>query len=129
MTKYRVASSGRCPSCRRYPDIRFSEESVSQAKRMRQGQHIQEVTCGCGRRYWLQARDLAAATPRGNGATAPTEPTGWPEGFTPSAVGALSEAGITTMEALLAVEDWTTIPGIGQATDRKMRAAMAAQRA
>ena len=52
-----------CPDCGRTPNVRFSEAEVRKAKRERQAAHVLNVQCTrCGRRYWIQARDIAVAT-------------------------------------------------------------------
>lgn len=61
MTTYKPTS--RCPICKRCPNVRFSEDEVRRAKRERQGAHVMSVACpSCGTRYWVHARDIAAAT-------------------------------------------------------------------
>lgn len=62
MTKFKPQT--RCPKCSRCPPVRFSGEEVQRAKRERQSAHVCNVQCPrCGHRYWIQARDIAAATP------------------------------------------------------------------
>lgn len=120
MTKYRPAI--KCPTCRSYPNIRFAEEEVRDAGRRPQMQLVQEVTCqSCGTRYWIRAKDIINATPKG---TRPAVE--WQSRLPERARAALRHAGISELGQLLAIEDWSSIPGIGPSTAKAMRSALEA---
>lgn len=104
MTEYRPTS--KCPNCSRRPNVSFSEDQVRQAKRERQAAHVVNVQCPrCRTRYWIRAREIAGARQEG--------PLGLPGDF--PAREELVRAGLTTIEAVAALEDLTAIPGIGPA--------------
>lgn len=123
MTKYRPEI--KCPNCRSYPNTRFSEDAVREARSRPQMQLVQELTCQhCGCRYWLPNhaiinarpdREQASAAPQMNGARR------FPFELPPRAAKALEEAGIHNLEQLLRVEDLGSIPGIGPSTARTLR--------
>lgn len=56
-------SAARCPTCGKPPNVRFSRREVERARRERQSARLQTVRCPRdGTRYWITARDVAAAT-------------------------------------------------------------------
>lgn len=109
MTEYRPQS--KCPNCSRAPNVSFSADQVEQAKRDRQAAHVVNVQCPrCRTRYWIRARDIAGARQDG--------PAGLPADF--PARDELMRAGVDSLEALAAIEDLTSIPGIGPAKAKRI---------
>lgn len=106
----------RCPDCGRPPNVRFTEAEVRRAKVDSQSRRIMNVQCTrCRTRYWIRASEIARSSADANGRL----PSSFP-GYH-----ALRSAGIETVSGLFDIEDYTTIKGVGAATDRAIRAALA----
>lgn len=106
----------RCPDCGRPPNVRFSERDVRRAKVDSQHRRVMNVQCTrCRARYWIRAGEIARSTADENGRLPPDFP-----GYH-----ALRAAGIETLSGLFDIEDYTKIKGVGAATDRAIRAALA----
>lgn len=131
MTKY--VPKARCPNCGKISSVRFSEEEVTRASRERQAAKVVEVRCGrdrgrgrplrCATRYWIRAREIAFATPEGHATPYERSNGDYPPGFPERGKVVLRESGLEVSD-LERIEDWQSIPGIGPATERKMRAAI-----
>lgn len=131
MTRY--VPKAKCPKCGRAPSVRFSEEEVARARRELQATRIVEVRCGrdrgrgrplrCGTRYWIRAKDIAFATPEAEAASSGRANGDYPPGFPERGKVVLREAGLS-VDDLERIEDWQSIPGVGPATEREMKAAM-----
>lgn len=121
MTEYRPKA--RCPRCNRAPNVNFSAREVERAKRDRQAARITSVTCQrCGGKYWIRAREIAAATAdpatNGNGAQAPAIPRDFPERD------AVIAAGFETVDDLRKVGNLATTKGIGPIRAKVIREAL-----
>ncbi len=116
MTEHRPVA--RCPGCGRSPNVSFSAGEVRRAKRERQAANVVSVKCPkCRERWWIKARDIAAAKPNGS-----RPPDLLPADFPEREI--LANVGVTTISELLSYNDPKDIPAIGPARARRIRAAL-----
>lgn len=137
----RFRADSKCPSCGRYPAVRFSEEEVRRCRIDRQrGNHTHARCTGCGTGWWILTGEIGRATPerspngrrpsrrrsarkggkrqRPKRGTAAEGSGGLPKGFPGRAQ--LAKRGITELDALRKIDDLTAIPGIGVARAKQI---------
>ncbi len=94
--------------------MRFSATEVQRAKRERQATRVVNVQCRrCGTKWWIRAREIAAAVPDRAFIDIPDDFPGRDE---------LLRAEVRTLQGVRALSDLTSVPGIGPATAKRINA-------